>query len=74
MRKPRATDNLYSILNDGSPAFLPLSINDDRSRCLTVPQDARLMALMLASKGVEDADERVLLQMLDFAHRKHLLY
>lgn len=28
------------------------------------------MALMLASKGVEDADERVLLQMLDFAHRK----
>jgi transcription initiation factor TFIID subunit 9B len=34
-----------------------------------VPRDGRLIALILASKGIADADERVIHQMLDFAHR-----
>ncbi|WWD22478.1 hypothetical protein CI109_106971 [Kwoniella shandongensis] len=33
------------------------------------PRDGRLISLILASKGVEDADERVIHQLLDFAHR-----
>ncbi|KAJ9116407.1 hypothetical protein QFC22_004849 [Naganishia vaughanmartiniae] len=36
---------------------------------LTVPNDAKLIALMLAARGIQDADERVLHQLLDFAHR-----
>ncbi len=35
-----------------------------------VPRDARLISLMLASKGIQDADERVLQQLLDFAYRR----
>ncbi|ORX34761.1 transcription initiation factor IID, 31kD subunit-domain-containing protein [Kockovaella imperatae] len=35
-----------------------------------VPRDGRLISLILASKGIEDADERVIHQMLDFAHRE----
>ncbi|RSH81498.1 Transcription initiation factor TFIID subunit 9 [Saitozyma podzolica] len=34
-----------------------------------VPRDGRLISLIAASKGVEDADERVIHQLLDFAHR-----
>ncbi|KAK8845525.1 hypothetical protein IAR55_006240 [Kwoniella newhampshirensis] len=33
------------------------------------PRDGRLISLILASKGVDDADERVIHQLLDFAHR-----
>ncbi|WVQ93744.1 hypothetical protein IAU59_000821 [Kwoniella sp. CBS 9459] len=33
------------------------------------PRDGRLISLILASKGIEDADERVIHQLLDFAHR-----
>ncbi|OCF36202.1 transcription initiation factor TFIID subunit 9B [Kwoniella heveanensis BCC8398] len=33
------------------------------------PRDGRLISLILASKGIEDADERVVHQLLDFAHR-----
>ncbi|KAJ9099260.1 hypothetical protein QFC21_004141 [Naganishia friedmannii] len=35
----------------------------------TLPNDAKLIALMLAARGIQDADERVLHQLLDFAHR-----
>jgi hypothetical protein len=35
-----------------------------------VPNTARLIALMLAGQGVEDADERVLHQLMDFTHRE----
>ncbi|KAL1405950.1 Transcription initiation factor TFIID subunit 9 [Vanrija albida] len=35
----------------------------------TIPRDGRLLALILASKGIADADERVIHQLLDFAHR-----
>ncbi|BEJ10644.1 hypothetical protein CspHIS471_0100660 [Cutaneotrichosporon sp. HIS471] len=35
----------------------------------TVPRDGRLLALILASKGISDADDRVIHQLLDFAHR-----
>jgi hypothetical protein len=35
-----------------------------------VPRDGRLISLIAASKGVEDADERVIHQLLDFAHRE----
>ncbi|EIW67914.1 hypothetical protein TREMEDRAFT_32628, partial [Tremella mesenterica DSM 1558] len=34
-----------------------------------VPRDARLISLILASKGIQDAEDRVLHQLLDFAHR-----
>ncbi|KAK1926080.1 transcription initiation factor IID, 31kD subunit-domain-containing protein [Papiliotrema laurentii] len=34
-----------------------------------VPRDGRLISLILASKGIDDADERVIHQLLDFAHR-----
>lgn len=34
---------------------------------LTVPRDGRLISLILASKGIEDADERVIHQLLDFS-------
>ncbi len=40
----------------------------------TVPNDARLIALLLASKGIADADERVLHQLMDFAHREFATY
>jgi len=36
----------------------------------SVPNTARLIALMLASQGIEDADERVLHQLMDFSHRE----
>ncbi|WOO83584.1 Transcription initiation factor TFIID subunit 9 [Vanrija pseudolonga] len=35
----------------------------------TIPRDGRLLALILASKGIADSDERVIHQLLDFAHR-----
>jgi hypothetical protein len=35
----------------------------------SVPRDGRLISLILASKGIDDADERVIHQLLDFAHR-----
>lgn len=59
-----------------SPQFSPFSnktpLNDlsNIDSFGTVPTTARLIALMLASQGVEDADERVLHQLMDFAHRK----
>ncbi|KAJ9090741.1 hypothetical protein QFC20_007834 [Naganishia adeliensis] len=34
-----------------------------------LPTDAKRIALMLAARGIQDADERVLHQLLDFAHR-----
>ncbi|ORY34202.1 transcription initiation factor IID, 31kD subunit-domain-containing protein [Naematelia encephala] len=34
-----------------------------------LPRDGRLIALILASKGIEDADERVIHQLLDFTYR-----
>lgn len=34
-----------------------------------IPRDARLIALILASMGVSDAEPSVLLQLLEFAHR-----
>ncbi len=37
-----------------------------------VPRDGRLLALILASKGISDADDRVIHQLLDFAHRESL--
>jgi hypothetical protein len=37
---------------------------------VSVPRDGRLISLIAASKGVEDADERVIHQLLDFAHRE----
>lgn len=40
----------------------------------SVPRDGRLISLILASKGVEDADERVIHQLLDFSHRQLRCY
>jgi transcription initiation factor TFIID subunit 9B len=34
-----------------------------------VPRDGRLLSLILASQGIEDTDQRVLQQLLDFAYR-----
>ncbi|ODO02101.1 transcription initiation factor TFIID subunit 9B [Cryptococcus wingfieldii CBS 7118] len=34
-----------------------------------IPRDGRLISLILASKGIEDADERVIHQLLDFSAR-----
>jgi hypothetical protein len=39
-----------------------------------VPRDGRLIALILASKGVGDADDRVIHQLLDFSHRTFKLH
>ncbi|WVR03542.1 hypothetical protein IAU60_000534 [Kwoniella sp. DSM 27419] len=33
------------------------------------PRDGRLISLIMASKGIDDADERVIHQLLDFSHR-----
>ncbi|WVF66114.1 hypothetical protein IAT40_000853 [Kwoniella sp. CBS 6097] len=33
------------------------------------PRDGRLISLIMGSKGIDDADERVIHQLLDFAHR-----
>lgn len=38
-----------------------------------LPRDARLVALLLRSMGVEDYEPKVLLQLLDFMHRKFLV-
>ncbi|WVO18388.1 hypothetical protein L204_106104 [Cryptococcus depauperatus] len=35
----------------------------------TIPRDGRLISLILASKGIEDVDERVIHQLLDFSRR-----
>jgi hypothetical protein len=40
-----------------------------RADCI-VPRDGRLISLILASKGVQDADERVLQQLMDFSYRE----
>ena len=34
-----------------------------------VPRDVRLVALILASMGIEDAEPAVLIQLLEFANR-----
>ncbi|KAI9635821.1 transcription initiation factor IID, 31kD subunit-domain-containing protein [Dioszegia hungarica] len=34
-----------------------------------IPRDGRLISLILASKGIQDADERVLQQLMDFSYR-----
>ena len=34
-----------------------------------VPRDARLIALILASMGIEDTEPAVLVQLMEFAHR-----
>jgi len=47
-----------------------LSKEDDSSLLAPVPRDARLVSLILASMGVEDAEPAVLVQLLEFAHRK----
>lgn len=47
-----------------------LSKEDDSSSLAPVPRDARLVSLILASMGVEDAEPAVLVQLLEFAHRK----
>ncbi|KAK4688870.1 transcription initiation factor TFIID subunit 9B, partial [Tremellales sp. Uapishka_1] len=36
---------------------------------LPIPRDGRIIALILASKGIQDVDERVIHQLLDFANR-----
>jgi transcription initiation factor TFIID subunit 9B len=36
---------------------------------MAIPRDARLLSLILASKGIDDADDRVLQQLLDFSYR-----
>ena len=35
-----------------------------------VPRDARIIALILASMGIDDAEPAVLLMLLEFAHRE----
>lgn len=35
-----------------------------------MPRDGRLVSLILASKGIQDADERVIHQLLEFSHRE----
>ena len=47
-----------------------LSKEDDSSSLAPVPRDVRLVSLILASMGVEDAEPAVLVQLLEFAHRK----
>jgi len=47
-----------------------LSKGEDSSSLAPVPRDARLVSLILASMGVEDAEPAVLVQLLEFAHRK----
>ncbi|KAL7421131.1 Transcription initiation factor TFIID subunit 9 [Cryptotrichosporon argae] len=36
---------------------------------IVIPRDGRLISLICASKGIADIDERVIHQLLDFAHR-----
>ena len=42
---------------------------DEKPKSATVPRDARLISLILASMGIEDAEPAVLVQLLEFAHR-----
>lgn len=40
------------------------------SATVDLPRDARIIALILASKGIEDATPQVIHQLLEFAHRQ----
>lgn len=42
---------------------------DENPKSAPVPRDARLISLILASMGIEDAEPAVLVQLLEFAHR-----
>ena len=42
---------------------------DEKPKSAPVPRDARLISLILASMGIEDAEPAVLVQLLEFAHR-----
>lgn len=44
-----------------------------KARQPTTPRDARIIALMLASMGVESAQEGVVRMLMEFAHREHSL-
>lgn len=46
---------------------------DAENASAPVPRDVRLISLILASMGIEDADPAVLVQLLEFAHRMLLL-
>lgn len=43
--------------------------HDEKKSTAPVPRDARLISLILASMGIEDAEPAVLVQLLEFAHR-----
>ncbi|CDZ98373.1 Transcription initiation factor TFIID, subunit TAF9 (also component of histone acetyltransferase SAGA) [Phaffia rhodozyma] len=43
--------------------------SDDNFSFEHLPRDARIIALILASKGIEDTTPQVLLQLMEFAHR-----
>ena len=42
---------------------------DEKPKSAPVLRDARLISLILASMGIEDAEPAVLVQLLEFAHR-----
>ena len=42
---------------------------DEENGSAPVPRDVRLISLILASMGIEDAEPAVLVQLLEFAHR-----
>ena len=46
-----------------------LSTSQSKARQPTTPRDARIIALMLASMGVESAQEGVVRMLMEFAHR-----
>lgn len=49
---------------------MSIAVRIPKCKLIPVPRDGRLLALILASKGIQDADERVIHQLLDFAYRK----
>lgn len=57
-----------------NPTTRPSELCPGRRQLTPVPRDGRLLALILASKGIQDADDRVIHQLLDFAHRELFLY
>lgn len=50
----------------------PAAGTSSSTATVPVPRDARIMALLLASMGVDDCEPNALRMLLDFAHRKLL--
>ena len=73
MEAGRPGTKAWRSLHAGRRGRLPVSVTCIANMADTLPRDARLIALMLASSpAIADAQPAVLHQLLEFAHRKHI--